>query len=153
MNVFSGVALLLLGSSMLLYAEGSRCVPGFHSHGRSCYWFSDMTGTFAEARSICQFFGARLVIINSRAEDDFIRGYARGKAPSYFIGGSDLAREGRFVWEGGKPFAGGYQNWVPGQPNNYKGAEDCVHIWNGFGYRWNDAPCSYKYNFICEISK
>ncbi|XP_048246152.1 perlucin-like isoform X1 [Haliotis rufescens] len=153
MNVFSGVALLLLGSSMLLYTEGSRCVPGFHSHGRSCYWFSETTGTFADARSICQFFGARLVIINSRAEDDFIRGYARGKAPSYFIGGSDLAREGRFVWEGGKPFAGGYQNWVPGQPNNYKGAEDCVHIWNGFGYRWNDAPCSYKYNFICEISK
>ncbi|XP_046332048.2 perlucin-like [Haliotis rufescens] len=151
MNLFSGVALLLLGSSMLLYAEGSRCIGGFHSHGRSCYWFSDMTATFAEARSICQLYGARLVIINGRAEDDFIRGYARGKDSNYYIGGSDLAREGTFLWEGGRPLSGGYQNWASGQPDNYKGDEDCLVIWKAFGYRWNDATCSHKHNFICEI--
>lgn len=43
----------------------------------------------------------------------------------------------------------GYTNWVPGQPDNYGGNENCgsMHISGGL----NDYSCSIPALFFCEI--
>ncbi|XP_071115792.1 perlucin-like [Haliotis cracherodii] len=132
--------------------EGTKCTGGFHKHGGSCYWFSNIKGTFAEARSICRFLGSDLVTITSHTEDAFVRGYAtqRGKAERYYLGATDLGLEGRWVWTGNKPFT--YTNWGPGQPTNYKNNEHCLEAYKGYGYGWNDVNCDKKANFICQMS-
>ncbi|XP_055021654.1 C-type mannose receptor 2-like [Boleophthalmus pectinirostris] len=41
---------------------------------------------------------------------------------------------------------GGYQNWAPGDPNNYAGKELCIFIQNGL---WRDMSCTSSYKFFC----
>ncbi|CAC5404291.1 unnamed protein product [Mytilus coruscus] len=48
-----------------------------------------------------------------------------------------------------------YTDWYPGQPSNGGSThnEDCVHIYPGLNYRWNDIHCTYEEYFICEDEK
>ena len=43
----------------------------------------------------------------------------------------------------------GYQNWNPGEPNDWGPGEDCteIHVGNG---KWNDMPCSEQMSVVCE---
>ena len=46
-----------------------------------------------------------------------------------------------------------YSNWYPRQPDGDGGNGDCVHIWSSrFDRKWNDAPCSFTFSYICERS-
>jgi len=46
-----------------------------------------------------------------------------------------------------------YTNWEPsrGQPDYYQQIEACMHIISRYDYKWNDAVCSDRYCFVCEI--
>ena len=80
--------------------------------------------TFAE-RSL----QGHLVVINSKAENDFVysmvRRYATllgtasdgGGATYIWLGGNDANIEGRWSWGNGEPFA--YTNWGRAEPDNY----------------------------------
>ncbi|XP_071098071.1 perlucin-like [Haliotis cracherodii] len=144
---------LLVFLSMLTLADAgkSRCPVGFVQHGRSCYWFSNVRGSFPEAASYCRYFGSHLAIITSRNEDGFIRGYAsrHGKGRHYWIGATDLILEGRWRWEGHHPVT--YTHWNPGQPDNaYGRTEHCLELRQSYHYRWNDYICDKKLQSICE---
>ncbi|KAJ8321055.1 hypothetical protein KUTeg_002642 [Tegillarca granosa] len=68
---------------------------------------------------------------------------------SYWIGASDLQHEGTFRWEGtGQKVK--FNDWSSHQPDNYRGREDCAHLWKKRGYRWNDMPCTSKSGYICQ---
>ncbi|XP_071094946.1 perlucin-like [Haliotis cracherodii] len=150
MRTFCWPLLLLLGCALHRGAEGWMCPGGFHKHGRSCYWFSNIKGNFAEARSICHALDSELATITSYAENAFIRGYAtqRGKAERYYLGGTDLGLEGHWKWMGNKPFI--YTNWAPGEPSNSLNNEHCLEVLRKLGYHWNDEKCDTSGNFICE---
>lgn len=118
----------------------------------------DQTNWF-EANEICHSLNMRLATINSQEENDALGRFIRSTDKfseefcAFWIGASDLAREGSFVWMGtGKPVA--YSNWRSSEPNDGNGNEDCVVIayrpsvkywWN-----WNDFNCSEGISFICE---
>lgn len=73
---------------------------------------------------------------------------------SVWIGLNDRAIEGTYVWDGDNTKAN-YTNWFPGEPNDYSGKEDCVHItasqyFSGF---WNDNYCGQARKYVCEIPK
>lgn len=54
--------------------------------------------------------------------------------------------EGEFQWTNKENLQ--YENWMPGEPNNDYGSEDCVRICdNG---QWNDVGCDRSSNIICE---
>ncbi|XP_046585431.1 perlucin-like isoform X2 [Haliotis rubra] len=127
------------------------CPLGFVHHKRSCYWFSVVKGSFAEAHAYCQYLEGHLATIESRDEDLFVRGHARrhGKAHHYWLGGTDLNIEGKWMWEGQRRFS--FTNWYHRQPDNAGHREHCLEIRKHFShYLWNDWICSHNLNFICE---
>ena len=107
--------------------------------------------TWSEANEACKNMGARLVEIDSRAENNRIvkeirkMGY---KERHFWMGLTDLRKEG--VWRlestGRKP---SYTNWAAGEPNNVCSDEDCAHLRLGL---WPDAKSTWV-NQQCNISK
>ncbi|XP_048251689.1 perlucin-like [Haliotis rufescens] len=144
---------VLLCSLASATAGTKSCPLGFMQYKKSCYWFSNIHGSFAEASAYCGYMESHLVRINNKDEDDFLRSYAkrRGKAAKYWLGATDLNLQGRWLWEGRRPMV--YSNWSPRQPDNYKGREHCLEMRRSYSYYlWNDAPChAYSTShFICE---
>ena len=121
----------------------------------ACYMFFSGSMTRDAARTVCRGFGptAHLAAIKSANAGTIItRLIGTSQA---FLGGSDEAVEGTFVWDDGTPFS--LTNWTPGEPND-SGGEDCVEIVGGAaGGKWNDVPCAPTatnplgvYPFMCE---
>ena len=92
------------------------------------------------------------MVINSREEHDFLlMNYNQGHYNWAWIGLSDQASEGTWKWVDGTRLQG-ERFWLTGEPNDHGGNEDCVHL-QILGERkrsWNDAPCTNKFNWICE---
>ena len=116
---------------------------------RSCYFFSKTKKTWANASDECIRRGAYLVEVDSKEEDDFLRGIIMtGSEIFHWMGSNDLLKEGQWMWhQSGKPFT--YTNWLPGQPDNSDGKEHCLMYWTDS--KWNDASCNYPFLYICEI--
>ena len=79
------------------------------------YYRSNSTATWSDAKTVCENAGGHLVVITSRAENDFIKTNL-GISQHVWIGLSDEATEGTHVWVTGETFS--YSNWHSGQPNN-----------------------------------
>jgi hypothetical protein len=91
------------------------------------------------ARAYARSLGGHLVSINDASEQNFLATtYGPAQQPCW-IGLSDAASEGVFVWDSGEPL--GYADWCSGQPDDSGGAEDYVEIFSGGGSTpcWNDA--------------
>ncbi|XP_075158350.1 C-type lectin 16-like [Haematobia irritans] len=72
--------------------------------------------------------------------------------PLLYIGGSDLAEPGKFIWHStGHIFE--YTNWGQEEPNNFDQMEHCVHIGLYDDSLWNDINCNNRFGFICEEIK
>ena len=95
--------------------------------------------------------------IETDKENDFIKNEYLNTGGTYWIGLSDIDKEGEWKWTDGTGLAG-YKKWKSGQPNNNKGDQDCVAILEGnynAGYHnaeWNDLKCSRKLGYICKKS-
>ncbi|XP_042855634.1 mannose-binding protein C-like [Penaeus japonicus] len=67
---------------------------------------------------------------------------------SFWLLADDASTEG--VWENTDtdevlPYA----NWIPGQPDNGGGNEDCAEI--NSNAEWNDLPCGSSRSYACQI--
>lgn len=102
--------------------------------------------TFAEARATCMGFGGDLVVIDDQAEQDFLLAQPVAAGPNY-IGLSDEATEGTFVWVDGSAL--GFTAWNTGEPNNALDGEDCAQLAAPEGV-WNDIACTTASAFVCE---
>ena len=83
---------------------------------------------------------------------------------AYWIGLTDSAVEGQFVWQhSSKPLS--WSNWNPGEPNDVANSQDCVMLQNdlrntgGINWKWDDYYCSYNsaggygyINALCQYS-
>ena len=108
--------------------------------------------SWENARKHCVSLGGDLTSISDQAENNKIVALIdqSGIDELLWIGANDLRKEGTFTWSDGKAFA--FSNWNPGEPNNYRGAEDCVHFHiKNSERRWNDYPCSIVLGFICKL--
>ena len=45
-----------------------------------------------------------------------------------------------------------YTNWMPEEPNNYKGNEDCAMYYTYYK-KWNDMSCYTTQNYICVVPR
>ena len=109
--------------------------------------------------------GGRLAEIQTERQNDAIYEEAKKVMPTGWIGLTDRAEEGEWVWSSGETAT--FTNWarIPGEepmPDNYKGVnqngENCALIntdptakghWQ-VPQKWNDDSCSGKTGAICQ---
>ena len=125
------------------------CNRGWVNIEDTCLKVFAENGTWPEAQGVCQDYGGQLASISSQAQTDAAVAMMRLESIEIaWIGLTDLAEEGVFVWSDGA--ATEYTGWVGAQPDEattgsqcaaYNG-EDCValgpHV-QSFG--WYDLPC------------
>ncbi|NUP95331.1 MAG: hypothetical protein HUU28_04125 [Planctomycetaceae bacterium] len=102
------------------------------------------------ARAFATAVGGHLISIGSASEQSWITGQF-GLAHMW-IGLSDEAMEGQFLWDNGEPLA--YSNWATGEPNNGGGNQDHVLLnFDPVAYagRWNDQPSTALAHALVEI--
>jgi len=110
------------------------------------YYCSREPALWEDAKATCQSLGGNLAIINDAAENSFLANILT--IQSAYIGLSDSNTEGTFEWCDGTSL--GYNNWHPGQPNDYQGYQDYVELLsNG---EWNDQYNHVKLEYIMEVS-
>lgn len=130
---------------------GTGCYPGWNSFvvNRIPYCYlpvSNQQLTWEEAQEHCQEEKSSLVSITNKEEENFIKTIATSNV---WIG---LYKKQNWEWIDRTPLA--YLNWSRGEPNNGGTSnvpEKCAML-GSFRGKWNDFPCSTKFNFICKMS-
>ena len=112
------------------------------ANGHDYYLLTQSNWTDAEAEAVK--LGGHLATIDNAAENAWVVSNFsefQNVDRSLWIGLTDQAVEGTFVWTSGEPVA--YTNWAAGEPNNSGGDENWVQILPSSDSRypgWNDAP-------------
>ncbi|XP_077968708.1 uncharacterized protein LOC120334845 isoform X1 [Styela clava] len=155
MNTF-GILLLciimpiILGVSNAQIPWTAKCVDQYE-----LTFFNDTRKNYKEAKAACESLGGYLAKVDNQKMTYVINATFEivGSVNSYFIGGNDRATEGDWKWQDGTDVImrgkTGYQNWKPGQPNNYGGKENCLLIGRN-SYQWVDSPCYDQLFYICQ---
>jgi hypothetical protein len=112
------------------------------------HWVCTTGRSWAMADAACQGFAGGLAVVNDAAEQSAIAAAADPLvgAGRYWIGLSDTALEGTFVWRDGSAL--GFSSWAVGEPNGGN-ASDCVQG-RGATTTWSDADCATLAAFVCE---
>lgn len=115
--------------------------------------------SWPEARDKCVELGGQLATVKNADENEFILALAsRASSDSFWLGATDEASEGNWVWVDGTPVT--FTNWAPEQPSNHDQAEHYLYLlirherdWVKQEMKWGDlpsAPDGPKPGFICE---
>lgn len=107
------------------------------------HWYdivsSGANGSWTNAENNAIALGGHLVTINDAAEEAWLRTIF-GWQPRYWIGFTDAAQEGTWVWSSGEAVT--YTNWAPGEDNNCtpppEGEDYAVVNWIAATGQWND---------------
>jgi lectin-like protein len=107
----------------------------------SCLVFITGQHTFDEATAACAGLSSHLALITSKPLND--AAFALVGNTDVYIGLTDQAVEGTFVWVDGSPLV--FANWQPNEPSNGGGSyqEDCAIIAGArMTEQWDDRPCA-----------
>lgn len=99
------------------------------------YWADSLPGIADTAHGFVTIHSA---LENRWVRDALLNNIAGWTPAPAFIGLSDVAEEGTFVWSSGEPFT--FADWYTGEPNDLDG-EDVVEMSPLHG-RWNDISSS-----------
>uniref|UniRef100_A0AAZ1XTM9 C-type lectin domain-containing protein n=1 Tax=Oreochromis aureus TaxID=47969 RepID=A0AAZ1XTM9_OREAU len=132
-----------------------KCEDGWKQHGGKCYFFSTSKSSWNERSTGCITKGGGLVKIDSKEEQSFLRIAIQQKIEGYddlfWIGLTDSAVEGRWLWVDGSPLNEGLTFWFFHEPNNWTGedpdGEDCASMGKT---HWFDISCKVNIRSICE---
>ncbi|XP_053374796.1 versican core protein-like [Mercenaria mercenaria] len=102
------------------------------------------------AKETCVEMGGQLVNVRSQTEQTFIETSITENFDCYWTGGRRT--NGVFSWLDGTALDSGYNNWNDNQPDSPPGSEDCVSMYRGYEYRWNDYGCTGTCHVICELT-
>ncbi|XP_061117664.1 CD209 antigen-like protein C [Conger conger] len=128
------------------------CDEGWLFFQGSCYLLSSDRLSWHDAEKICEDQGAQLFVINNADELDFIEGVMFDT--NYWIGLVERAEEGHWSWVDGTNFLTTPHFWDVGQPDEWDypaNGEDCGELRINLRPRWNDADCSLRVRYICEL--
>nr|XP_055057561.1 mannose-binding protein A-like isoform X2 [Misgurnus anguillicaudatus] len=120
----------------------------FKNVGKKYYASFGHTENFDDGLKFCTDAGATMVLPTNKVENEMLNTMHAVLGSSYImIGTTDKQKEGTFVDLNNQPLS--FSNWKKNEPNDYKGAEDCV-ILNTDG-EWSDVRCDSKWHVVCEI--
>ena len=132
-------------------ASGEPC-PG-QVFGGSCYEFFSQVANWSAAELRCVAWGGHLASVESSAEDELLEGWPEvlgdtaAGVSGIWLGGTDAADDGEFVWSDGSPMA--FEGWAANQPDNGVGV-DCIEKRNDGAALWYDSRCADQHPFVCE---
>lgn len=146
----------LILSTIVISVNAQGCPDGWLHHGSSCYAFIDSEPDgWIEAMFFCSSVKAKLVEIETESENTFLKTHLQAIGTphnsSYWIGLSDIIQEGTYVWQTTQQRPD-FADWGSDEPNDLHHNEDCIELYQMKNFHWNDAPCSVKSKFICEIT-
>lgn len=136
------------------------CFGAFNPANGHGYVFCNTGLGWSDASAACAGMGMRLARIDDAAENGWVRqqGTALGVGDMW-LGGSDAADEGTWIWEDGDQFWDGifngmvvgglYATWAVGEPNNDNGVEDCARM--SSAGTWVDGACASTRDYVCEL--
>ncbi|XP_053688594.1 C-type lectin 37Da-like [Sabethes cyaneus] len=138
-------SILLLGVQQLQ----SQIENGYHISPYTSNWF--------EAVEYCHRLRMRLAIVDNADKHAAVvklaheTGLWTGGFLGVWLGASDLARTGIYVWhDTGVRIR--FAQWKAGEPTG--GQEHCLNLYywpqQRFNWTWNDAPCEISLYAICE---
>jgi len=116
---------------------------------RARYSFHPEKADWEGARQICEMEGGQLAVITDERSQGRI-GSRFGKLDEFWIGATDIEREGQFRWVNGQGLT--FARWYSSQPNKYyPNNEHCVtfNYW-GKDTKWGDRNCFDSRPFLCE---
>lgn len=114
-----------------------------HAFSGWAYLFCKTAAPWDAAQAACASFGANLVTVTSADENSFLTSLG---AADLWIGYTDAAMEGTFVWADGGDST--FTNWGMSQPDNSGGDENCVELLADG--TWNDIVCSGAHAYVCK---
>ena len=100
--------------------------------------------SWTAAESFCRGYGARLVEIDSSAENTIIEDEITKVGIQTWIGLTGATTEGVWKWASGRTPS--YMNWASSQPN---GDGDCSRIYPDTDGWW-DGSCSSSWLPLCQ---
>uniref|UniRef100_I3KMK9 C-type lectin domain-containing protein n=1 Tax=Oreochromis niloticus TaxID=8128 RepID=I3KMK9_ORENI len=105
-----------------------KCEAGWELHGGKCYYFSNNKSSWNKSRDECRAKGGDLVKIDSREEQSFLERRLRDvmtrDEDKFWIGLTDSAAEGRWVWVDGSSLDQRF-DWHNGE---HPDGEDCARM-------------------------
>lgn len=99
------------------------------------------------AKHACEAVDGHLLIINDKAENDFIKQIVDNNT---WLGLTDVENEDFWKWVDNTFLM--WSDWGEGQPNNSR-TENYAHYYSRLNYAWNDTNRRSEFYFICEIDK
>ncbi|XP_014846796.1 PREDICTED: CD209 antigen-like protein A isoform X2 [Poecilia mexicana] len=129
------------------------CPDGWTRFGSSCYFKGEETKTWYDSRTYCQDRRSDLVIINSKAEQEFIKQFNKNGESWIGLQGEWISVQRTYDWKwvDGSPLTQSF--WGTGRPNNYQYQLNAICCdyegkWKQ-AYNYNNYNYNYK-NWICE---
>jgi len=129
--------------------KSAICPQDFSLQGGQCIHVNTVDSlTWEDAGNACKAKGGRLLVpADANAFKDLANANYDGRR--FWIGASDIANEGSWMWVNGDNLESGFP-WAGNQPDNAWFNEDCLE-YHGLGqWGYNDLPCSNKINYVCE---
>ncbi|XP_053382727.1 C-type lectin domain family 17, member A-like [Mercenaria mercenaria] len=136
-----------------------QCPSGWTMNDESCYFLHTHDRyDWAESQTFCDGHHSHLVYIESKAENDFLKGMisqrlsnSTDRKDHVWLGATDEIEERKFVWYYiEQPVT--FTDWGPNEPNSNPiyGDEDCLVSWAHYNWKWADLNCHAVNYFICE---
>ncbi|XP_049644233.1 CD209 antigen-like [Suncus etruscus] len=123
------------------------CPLGWESFQGNCYWFSRSQSNWFYASKACERLKAKLVIVNSKEEEEFLQLWEIRHDKKTWIGLTDHHNESSWEWVDKTPLRDSY--WKRGEPNDINN-EDCAELLDD---GWNDIPCTSEIAWIWHLPK
>uniref|UniRef100_A0A8C3W477 C-type lectin domain family 4 member A n=1 Tax=Catagonus wagneri TaxID=51154 RepID=A0A8C3W477_9CETA len=130
----------------------SCCPKNWTSFSSNCYFIST-EAVWDDSEKKCSSMKAHLLVINTKAEQDFIT-QKLDKNSAYYVGLSDLQGKNSWQWVDQTPYNESATFWHSGEPSDRN--EHCVILnfrslprkWG-----WNDVVCNQRQRSICKMMK
>ncbi|KAJ8337078.1 hypothetical protein SKAU_G00382980 [Synaphobranchus kaupii] len=127
------------------------CPAGWTYHNRRCFQYVSEAASWLDAEIHCLHHGGNLASEGSEDDHAFLKelqSHNGDSAKPFWIGLSDVHKEGTWLWSDGNHVD--FTKWNSGEPNNVND-EDCVHSNYGGQKDWNDVACTNSYPYICSL--
>ena len=106
---------------------------------------------YKEILQFCENIGAVIAVASNTTVFDEMFQANKEVCPSkpFYLGYTDRRKEGTFIDSvSGAPL--GWENWRPGEPNNWGGDENCMAT-HPLGLGFNDISCNVNYCPLCQL--